>query len=113
MKVIRRLLLVLVLLALIGGVVLFTLPAQVAYRWGADRLGPLRLDGIAGTVWDGRANSVSAFNQALGSLEWRVAKMPLLSRRVVSELILSGGAVQAKGHAVREPNGELRAVAVD
>jgi len=113
MKLLRRLVLLLIAIALIGGVIVFTLPAQLAYRWSAAELGPLRLQGIDGTVWDGRAAGVTAFSQPLGSLDWQVAKWPLLSRRVEAQLNLSGGQVQAKGQVRREANGEIHASGVD
>jgi general secretion pathway protein N len=113
MKILRRLFFLLIALVLVGSVIVFTLPAQLAYRWAAGELGPLRLQGIDGTVWDGRAAGVTAFAQPLGSLEWQVAKWPLLSRRVEAQLNLSGGQVQAKGLVRREANGELHASGVD
>jgi hypothetical protein len=109
----RKLFLLLVILLLIVGVVFWTLPAQLAYRWAAPQLGPVQLDGIVGTLWDGRASNVTAFGQALGSLEWQVAKWPLLTRRVEAQLSLSGGQVKAKGQATREPDGMLRAIGVE
>ena len=112
MKLLRGVLYLVIALVLIGAVVAFTLPARLAYQWAADRLGPLRLDGVDGTVWEGHADGVSAFNQPLGALTWQVARWPLLSRRVEADLDLSGGQVQAKGHVVRDALGEIHASGV-
>jgi hypothetical protein len=113
MKFLRALFLLLVVLVLLGAVVAFTLPARIAYQWAAPRLGPVRLEGIDGSVWDGSADSLSVFNQPLGAIQWQLARWPLLSRRVEADVALSGGAVQAKGHVVRDALGELHANAVE
>lgn len=109
----RKLVALLLILLLIAAVVFWTLPAQLAYRWAAPQLGPVQLQDIAGTLWDGRAGNVSAFGQSLGSLEWQVAKWPLLTRRVEAQLNLSGGQISAKGQAAREADGTLRAIGVE
>lgn len=113
MRLLRKLLLLLVVLVLLGGVALWTLPAQLAYRWGADRLGPIRLDDLSGTVWNGRAGRASAFGQSLGALEWHLDKAPLLAGRLGAQLRLSGGQVEASGAVTRERDGLLRATGVD
>ena len=113
MRLLRNLLLSLLVLVLLAGVALWTLPAQLAYRWAAPELGPVRLDDISGTLWDGRAGRLSVFGQALGGLEWRLDKAPLLGGRLRGQLRLSGGQVEASGGVVREPGGLLRASAVD
>ena len=61
MKLLRRLFLLLLVLVLIGGVVAWTLPADLALRWLKPNLGPLQLSGVSGTVWQGRASTAVAF----------------------------------------------------
>ena len=72
MKPIRWLLAGLSLLLLLAAILVVTAPADLAYRWYADRLGPLRAEGLSGSVWDGRASAVSVFGTALGPAEWRL-----------------------------------------
>ena len=60
------------LLALIVLVVLFvvivaaTLPAATAYRYAEPHLQPLRLQGIDGSLWNGRATQASVLAPPLG-----------------------------------------------
>jgi hypothetical protein len=102
MKLLRRLFLLLVLLAVIGGVVAWTLPAELALRWLKPDLGPLQLSGVSGTVWQGRASTVSAFGAPLGAMQWSVDKSPLLLRRVVARVGLSGGVLTLDGDVTRD-----------
>jgi len=107
MKIVRRLLFVLIALVVIGGVVLATLPAEYAYRMIADRLGVVRLSGISGTIWQGHASAVTAFNQPLGALDWQLEATPLLGREVLAHLRLSGGEVNADGTLDRGADGTI------
>jgi general secretion pathway protein N len=107
MKLLRRLFLLLLVLAVIGGVIAWTLPAELALRWFRPDLGPLQLSGISGTVWQGRASSATAFATPLGALDWSVEKSPLLLRRVVARIGLSGGALALDGDVTRDADGSL------
>jgi len=107
MRILRNLFLILILLLVIGAVVLATLPAEYAYRMVADRLGVVRLSGISGTIWQGHAAGVTAFNQPLGALDWRLEAAPLLGRRVLAHLRLSGGEVNADGTLDRDADGVI------
>lgn len=91
MKRARTLLVVVVVLLLFGGALLWMLPAEVALRFAAQRLAPLQLDGVAGTVWNGRALSASVFGQPLGSLRWRLQPLPLLTGTLRGDVVLEGG----------------------
>src|SRR5688500_15786852 len=92
-----RALVVLLLLALVllAGLA-WTAPAEVAYRYARDRLGPIALSGISGSVWDGRAEQVTAFGRGIGALDWHVRKSPLLSRRAIAQLKLGGAGIDAQ-----------------
>jgi general secretion pathway protein N len=107
MKLLRRLFLLLLLLAAIGGVIAWTLPADIALRWFKPALGPVQLSGVSGTVWQGRAAQAAAFGTALGALDWTVEKTPLLLRRVVTHARLSGGAIDADADLARDSDGSL------
>src|SRR5262245_6713390 len=105
MRILRNLLMLLVLLLVIGGVVLATLPADYAYRMVADRLGVVRLGGVSGSIWQGHAASVTAFNQPLGALDWQLEAAPLLGREVMAHLRLAGGEINADGTLDRTSDG--------
>ncbi len=61
MRFLKYLIVLVVLLLVIGGVLLWTLPADVAYRQGAKYLGPVVLSGVRGTLWNGHADGISVF----------------------------------------------------
>lgn len=107
MKLLRRLFLLLLVLVLIGVVVAWTLPADLALRWLKPNLGPLQLSGVSGTVWQGRASSAVAFGTPLGALDWTVEKSPLLLRRVVARVGLGGGALVLDGDVTRDADGSV------
>jgi general secretion pathway protein N len=101
---------VLVVLALIvGGIVLWMLPADVAYRYGAKYLGPVALTGLRGTVWDGHADGVSVFGRDIGELDWHAQKRPLLGGQVVADLRIKGADVDAAGIVTRMGGGTITA----
>ncbi|MEO5627224.1 MAG: type II secretion system protein N [Dokdonella sp.] len=105
-----KILSVLVVLALIvGGIVLWTLPADVAYRYGAKYLGPVALTGLRGTVWDGHADGVSVFGRDIGELDWHAQKRPLLGGQVVADLRIKGADVDAAGLVTRMGGGTITA----
>ncbi|HJU40423.1 MAG TPA: type II secretion system protein N [Tahibacter sp.] len=107
MKALRLLVMLLFVLAVIGAVVAWTLPADLALRWFQPNLGPLQVSGVTGTVWEGRAGNVAAFGKSLGALDWRVEKTPVLFRRVVANLALGGGPVSASADATRDADGSV------
>lgn len=107
MKLLRRLLLLILLLAVVGIVVAWTLPAELALRWLKPDLGPLQVSGVSGTVWRGNASSVSAFGTSLGAMRWSVDKSPLLLRRVAARVTLSGGAIALDGDVTRDADGSV------
>lgn len=96
MRWIRRLLVLQLLLLVLAGLLLWFAPAALAYRQLADRLGPLRLDDVGGSVWEGRARQLVAYDVALGTLRWRLSPWSLLARRPSGELELAGEAIDAR-----------------
>ncbi|MDC8015640.1 type II secretion system protein N [Tahibacter soli] len=107
MRAIRLLVMLLFVLVVIVAVVALTLPADLALRWFRPNLGPLQLSGVAGTVWEGRAGTVSAFGKPLGALEWHVEKTPIVFGRVVANASLGGASISASGDATRDSDGSV------
>jgi hypothetical protein len=101
MRLLKVLLLLLIVLVVVVGVVLWTLPAGLAYRHVGSRLGPVTLSGIRGTIWDGHADGVSAFGRDLGELDWQLDKSSLLHRALKADVRLKGADVDAAGTVVR------------
>jgi hypothetical protein len=66
MRILKVLLALVVLLIAIGAVLLWTVPADFAYRQGARMLGPIVLSGVRGTLWDGHADGISVLGRDLG-----------------------------------------------
>lgn len=68
---------------------LWRFPAAVAYDLASESLGPqLRLAGLSGTLWHGRAEQLQYGNQPLGEVEWRLSASGLLVGRVWADLNL-------------------------
>lgn len=108
MRVLRSLGLVLMFLVAIGIAVLWTFPAGLAYQWFGGNFGELRLEGIEGRVWKGRAAQVWFDDEYLGALEWTLPPFSVLSRRPDVTFFLSGGNVTASGQAVRGSDRRIR-----
>lgn len=107
MRVLKILLALIVLLLVVGGVLLWTLPADVAYRQGAKFLGPVVLSGVRGTLWDGHADGVSVLGRDLGEIDWRMSKGGLLRGNMVADVRIQGTDVDAAGLVERERSGAL------
>jgi general secretion pathway protein N len=108
MSVLRRSLVFLLVVFLIAGIGVATLPAATAYRWVADRLGAIRLDDVSGSVWQGRAAHLRVFDRELGALDWDLHALPLLQGTLVADLHLVGDAVTASGEVTRDADGNVR-----
>ncbi|MBL0028926.1 MAG: type II secretion system protein N [Rhodanobacteraceae bacterium] len=84
------------MLALIVLVVLFvvivaaTLPAATAYRYVEPKLQPLRLQGIEGNLWGGRAAQASVYALPLGELRWTLEPGAALALHARGEAALVG-----------------------
>lgn len=109
MKLFKWLFALLLLAVIVAGVVAWTLPADVAYRYAASRLGPISLIGVRGTVWDGHADGVSVLGRDLGELDWKVDKFPLLARRVHADLRIRGADIVTSGLLDRDADGRVSA----
>ena len=89
------------LLALIVFVVLFvvivaaTLPAATAYRYAEPHLQPLRLQGIDGSLWNGRATQASVYAMPIGELRWALEPWAAARLHARGEAALSGRSLQA------------------
>ncbi|MEP7042215.1 MAG: type II secretion system protein N [Dokdonella sp.] len=109
MRILKILLFLLVLGFIVGGVFLWTLPADVAYRYGAKYLGPVALTGVRGTLWDGHADGISVLGRDLGELDWHAQKAPLLRARFVADVRIKGADIDAAGVVTRDSDGALLA----
>ena len=100
MRLLKILLALVVLLLVIGGVLLWTVPADFAYRQGARFLGPVVLSGVRGTLWDGHADGVSVLGRDLGEIDWRMSKGGLLRGSMVADVRVQGSGIylSAVGH---------------
>ena len=97
-----KLLSIVVLIALVAvASLLWLAPAELALRWYGDRLGPIRLQGVSGSVWQGRAEQLVAFDVALGPLAWTVERSSTLQGSPRGRLELQGGEVRAAGNFSR------------
>src|SRR5882757_3694458 len=107
MRTLKYLFAFLVLLLVVGGVLLWTLPADVAYRQGAKYLGPVVLTGVRGTLWNGHADGISVFGRDLGEIDWRMAKSALLHARMAADIRIQGADVDAAGIVERADAGTM------
>lgn len=105
MRLLKYLLVLVVLLLIVGGIVLWTLPADVAYRQGSKYMGPVVLSGVRGTLWDGHADGISVFGRDLGEIDWRMAKSGFLRGRMSADVRIQGADVDAAGIVERENTG--------
>jgi hypothetical protein len=107
MRLLKILLALVVLLLVIGGVLLWTVPADFAYRQGARFLGPVVLSGVRGTLWDGHADGVSVLGRDLGEVDWRMSKGGVLRGDMVADVRIQGTDIDAAGVVERERGGAL------
>ncbi len=87
-----------VLVALFVVIVAATLPAATAYRHAESRLQPLRLQGLAGTLWNGSATQASVYALPLGDLRWTLDPWATLSLGARGDVALNGRDLQASAH---------------
>lgn len=107
MRIVKLLLGALLLLLVVAGVLLWTLPAEVAYRHLARNGVPVTLSGVRGSVWDGHADVVGFMGHDLGEVDWQLARLPLLRGVARTDLRLRGVDIDAVGKLVRYRNGGL------
>ena len=103
----RKILWLVVALLLSAAVLLWWLPA----RWAVPLLQPslhgLRLQQMAGTLWDGRAGQVLTSNgKELGRLQWRLSRRALVGRTDL-QIDLDGPTFGLRGHMNNLPGGQV------
>lgn len=108
MRLLKWLFVLLVLGAFVAGFFLWTLPADVAYRYATRYMGPASLTGVRGTLWNGHADGVSVLGRDLGELDWSAQKLPLLRGQFIADLRIKGADVDAAGVLTRSANGEMQ-----
>jgi len=101
MRFLRGLLIGIVVLAAIAGMVAWTCPAELAYRFAADALIPVRLHDLAGTIWEGHAGSAEVPGASLGAIDWKLQARPLLQGQIVAQVKVAGN-VSGSGIVSRE-----------
>lgn len=99
MKLIKALLLILILLVVAAGALLALFPARTAVDWMGGRAGPLELQDVGGTIWNGRAGRVVAHGETLGQLDWTLSPRALLGGAAELDLRLAGERWNGTTHA--------------
>jgi general secretion pathway protein N len=97
MRFLRGLVIGIVVLAAIAGVAAWTCPADLAYRFAADSLVPVKLHDLAGSVWHGHAGGAELFGMNLGAIDWTLQVQPLLSGEMIAQVTLTGDGVSGSG----------------
>lgn len=80
-------------------------PAELAYRLAGHRLAPMALEGVSGSVWQGRAAQWIAHGVALGPVEWRVERGAALTGRPAGEIRATGRQVAGTARFARSGDG--------
>lgn len=105
----KRLLILVVVLALLAIAAVAFTPAAFLYRHLAPRIDPsIQLTDITGTIGRGRAGQVSINGFPLGSFEWRVHWSDLFRREIGLSWALKDAVWSASARTTRERNGILR-----
>lgn len=107
MRLIKAILVLIVIVLVVGGLVLWMLPADIAYRQGSKYLGPVALSGVSGTIWDGHADGLSVFGRDLGEIDWHMPKIALLRGRLAADIRIQGADVDAAGVVERRGAGAM------
>lgn len=84
-----------VFVALFVVIVAATLPAATAYRYAEPHLQPLRLQGIDGSLWAGRATQASVYAIPLGELRWKLQPGAALGLHARGDMALLGRTLNA------------------
>lgn len=97
MKLLLRLFLFALALVLILALVATFLPASTALNLLGDRLRDVRMEGVSGSVWNGRADALSVRERALGAFTWKLSPWALFARRIDADISLDGPELKADG----------------
>lgn len=100
MKFIKALLLVVLLLLGLAVVAVALFPASAAIGWLGGKLGPVQLEDVGGTVWDGHAGMARAFGEPLGRVRWSASPISVLRGAPRVDLALDGERYQGSTSAV-------------
>jgi general secretion pathway protein N len=96
---------ILAVLLLAAAALAWTAPAQLVVRWYADRLGPVRLQGVSGSLWQGEAAQLVVFDVALGPVHWTVDRGAALGGAIRGTLDLTGESIRASGRFAESSDG--------
>lgn len=98
LKAVRRLLLLLLTLAVVAVLAALLTPMSFIYRMVEPRLDPsVRLHDVSGTLVDGRAGQLTINGFPLGELDWRVHLRPLLRGSIRADWRVQDSAWWAQG----------------
>lgn len=96
MRLLLRFFVTLLVLAGIVAIAIWQCPASLVlpYLWTSESV---QLSGIAGTIWNGRAERLAWHNQFLGQVAWQLHLRPLLANRRRADFLLTGDGLSVKG----------------
>lgn len=80
-------------------------PAELAYRFVGHRLAPLQLDGVAGSLWRGRAAQWVVHGIGLGALEWQLERGSVVTGQPKGEVRAIGDQVSGNARFERVDDG--------
>ncbi len=92
---------------------LATVPAATAYGWLARDLGAIRLAGLQGTVWHGRAAEATFGGRSFGAVSWDMHVWALLLGRIAAAVSVSDPAASASADISVSFAGSLHVEDVD
>lgn len=121
MRFLRNFLLTLLVLLGLTVLVVARFPAATAIGWLGGRIGPLELERVGGTVWEGYAQQTRVLGEPVGRLRWSLGPTSVLrgAPRLDLELegeryqgrteaVLAGRAIELSGTRLRLPAGTLK-----
>lgn len=112
MKYLKKCLLGLVVLLLIAALLLWFLPARWVMPWITPRLHGVQLQQVHGSLWDGRADQVTAADgRALGRLQWQLSRRVLLGQMHL-QMDFDGPQVTFSGSLQQLPKDQVELSAV-
>jgi general secretion pathway protein N len=91
-------------LFVLAAVAAWTFPADVAYAWFGKRLQPATLADLSGDLWSGHAGSLRVLGREIGSVDWHLARLPLLRGDLVAEVDVKGAGGTAHGALRQNPD---------
>lgn len=108
MKLLFRLFVFCLVLALILLLIVAFLPASTALGLVQDRMREVRMEGVSGSVWNGRADALTVRERALGAFTWKLSPWALFSKRVDVDVTLDGPELKAAGFVSLSGPGSLQ-----